>query len=145
MFSQCKWTKLLFLLILTKTYFLQVRASFGPLFWGCFHVCDLIMDGCKKIPKVGTKFRRRESRFNDGNLCKRMNYGRESLASGWGVEVGTWCFEANIHTRKKREWRLEQRRGVWPITSAASLETYFTTASRERGDRTCVSPHACVF
>lgn len=30
-----------------------------------------------------------------------MNYGRESLASGWGVEVGTRCFEANIHTRKK--------------------------------------------
>lgn len=46
---------------------------------------------------------------------------------------------AYIHTSKEKKRRLDERRGVRPITSAACLETYFTAASREGGDGTCVS------
>lgn len=31
----------------------RVKPSFGPLVQGCFHVCDLIMDGCKKSQRSG--------------------------------------------------------------------------------------------
>lgn len=58
----------------------------------------------------------------------------------WRLGHDVLSLDVGLHSHQQRKKRkLDDSRGVRPITSAACLETHFTTAYREGGDGTCVS------